>query len=151
MADVDYPNINGRAFEGASVKIKMLGAYFRGLQSLDYDDALEPGYVYELGSVEPITMTRGQYKPGDVALQVIREQADRIRAEAAKKNQAWGLVPIQIHVHYDEANNTPVTDIIYGARVTKVSNKTKAGPEALFEEWVMKPMKLSRNGLYLYK
>lgn len=151
MPQTDYPLINGQAFEGASVKIRMLGAYWRGLQGITYGDALAPNYVYELGSSEPIAMTRGQYAPDDVAIEILRERADAIRAAAAQQKKAWGLVPIQIHVHYDEVGNTPVTDIIYGARVTKVGNDAKAGADALIEKWTMKPLRISRNGLYLHK
>lgn len=151
MADTDYPLINGTAFEGASVKIRLLGEYYRGIQSITYADALEPNYVYELGSAEPIAMTRGQYKPDDIAFEILRERADAIRLAASQQNKAWGLVPVQIHVHYDEPGNTPVTDKIFGARVTKVGNDAKAGADALVEKWTMKPMRLSRNGLYLYK
>jgi hypothetical protein len=149
--DTDYPLINGRAFEGASVKIKMLGQYFRGIQSITYGDALEPNYVYELGSVAPIAMTRGQYKPDDIALEVIRERADAIRAAAASSGTAWGLVPFTITIHYDEPGNSPVTDVIFGSRVTKVANDAKAGPDTLVEKWSLKPMTLKRNGSYLYK
>lgn len=151
MADTDYPLINGRAFEGASVKIKLLKSYFRGIQSITYGDALEPSYVYQLGSAEPIAMTRGQYKPDDIALEILRERADAIRAAAAASGVPWGLFPFSITIHYDEPGNTPVTDVIYGSRVTKVGNDAKAGPEALVEKWALKPMKLKRNNFYLYK
>jgi len=151
MANVDYPLINGVAWEGASVKIKILKSYYRGIQSITYGDALEPNYVYELGSVAPIAMTVGQYKPDDISIEVIRERADAIRAALAASGLPWGRFPFQITVHYDEPGNTPVTDVIFGARVTKVGNDAKAGSEALMEKWTIKPMKLKRNGLYLYQ
>jgi hypothetical protein len=152
MASTDYPLINGRAFEGASVKINILKKYWRGIQSIAYGDALEPNYVYELGSTAPIAMTTGQYKPDDLAIEVLRERADAIRLAIKQAGGGgWGLYPMQIIVHYDESGNTPVTDIITGARVTKAGNDAKAGPDPLIEKWTIKPMSLSRNGLYLYK
>ncbi len=148
----DYPLINGRAYEGASVKIRIVEQYWRGLQAIGYGDALEPNFVYELGSVAPVAMTRGQYKPDDVSLEIIRERADAIReAIKAKGGGGWGLYEMQIHVHYDEVGNVPVTDIIYGTRVIKAGNDAKAGADALIEKWTMRPMKLSRNGHYLYQ
>lgn len=147
----DYPSINGVALEGASVKIRILGKYYRGIQSIAYGDAMEPNHVYELGSSEPIAMTRGQYKPEDVSFEILRERADEIRADAAAQNKAWGLVPVEIHVHYDEEGQAPRTDVIYGARVTKVGNDAKAGADALIEKWTMKPMRISRNGVFLHR
>ena len=152
MSGVDYPLINGRAYEGASVKINILKTYWRGIQSIGYGDALEPNYVYELGSVAPIAMTVGQYKPDDVSLEVLRERADAIRLAIKKAGGGgWGKYPMTITIHYDEVGNVPVTDILIGARVTKASNEAKAGADALIEKWTIKPMSLSRNGLYLYK
>lgn len=149
--DVEYPLINGVAFEGSSVQVKILKSYYRGIQSITYGDALEPGYVYELGSVEPIAMTVGQYKPDDIAIEILRERADAIRLALASNGLPWGRFPFAITVHYDEPGNTPVTDVIYGSRVTKAANDAKAGPDALMEKWTVKPMKLKRNNLYLYK
>lgn len=153
MAQVEYPFINGNAFEGASVKIKLLGKYWRGIQSITYGDALEPNHVYELGSPAPIAMTRGQYKPDDIALEILRERADAIRAAAkqAAGKVGWGMLHFQIVVHYDEPGNTPITDVIIGSRVTKVGNDAKAGADALIEKWTLKPLSLKRNGTYLYK
>src|SRR5580692_3759825 len=138
MADVDYPLINGVAFEGSSVKIRILKSYYRGIQSITYGDALEPNYVYELGSVEPIAMTVGQYKPDDIAVEILRERADAIRAALAANGVPWGMFPFAITIHYDEIGNTPVSDVISGSRVTKVGNEAKAGPEALMEKWTIK-------------
>jgi len=153
LLDVDYPSINGRAFEGASVKMKVAGSYWRGIQDVAYGDALEPNYVYELGSVAPIAMTRGQYKPDDVTITILRERADAIRTAISLQGLGggWGLVPFQIIIHYDEPNNVPITDVLNGSRVIKASNDAKAGADALVEKWTIKPMNLSRNGLYLYK
>jgi hypothetical protein len=153
MSDVDYPLINGRALDGASVKIKLLGSYWRGLQAITYGDALEPNYVYELGSVAPIAMTTGQYKPDDVSLEVLRERADAIR-EAFKQKApklGWGLVPFQIIIHYDDVGTVPVTDVLTGTRVIKAGNDAKAGADALIEKWTIRPLSLRRNGHYLYR
>ena len=147
----DYPLINGVAFEGASVKVKIFKAYYRGIQAITYGDALEPNYVYELGSVAPIAMTVGQYKPDDISVEILRERADAIRAALAANGLPWGMFPFSITVHYDEPGNTPVTDVIYGSRVTKVGNDAKVGADAVVEKWTVKPMKLKRNGLYLYQ
>lgn len=155
-ATTDYPYINGTAFEGASVKIKLFGAYWRGMQGISYGDALEPNYVYELGSVAPIAMTRGQYKPEDISIEIIRERADAIRSAAGAQASklrvgGYGIVPFAIYVHYDEPGNTAVTDVITGARIIKVANDPKVGAEALQEKWTVRSLSLSRNGLFLYK
>lgn len=153
MADLDYPIINGRAMDGAAVKIKLLGSYWRGITSITYGDALEPTHVYDLGGPAPIAMTTGQYKPDDVAIEILRERADAIRAamKAKAPRLGWGMVPFTIIVHYDAPGSRPITDVILGSRVIKAGNDAKAGGDALIEKWTIKPMSLRRNSSYLYK
>jgi hypothetical protein len=149
MAELEYPLINGRAHDGSSVKIRLLGTYWRGFQAITYGDGISPNYVYELGSTVPIAKTRGQYAPEDMALEILRERADAIRAAAAAVNKDLADLDFQILVHMQESTGAVSTDLISGAGITKIGNEAKAGGDALIEKWTVKPMLVKRNGTFL--
>lgn len=156
-----YYTINGTRFQHASLEISLgvpgittsdLVGWNLGLQSVDYDEALEPG---ELRGASPVVLalTTGKYSV-NAKMKVPKQEADFLIQQITNTAGGLGYGQFQWSAtlnYYDPSvnNGSMNTDIWVGARIKKVSDASKVGNEPLMADLDLYLMALSHNGNYM--
>lgn len=154
-----YYAINQTRYQHASLEINFgipgFGQPTLGLQSVDYDETLEPG---ELRGTSPLVLaiTTGKYSvsaklklpkaEGEFLIQqlalVAAQNPDPTTGLVAGYGQwQWGAT-----LNYYDIGQPLNTDQWFGTRVKKATNSSKIGQEALYMDFELYLMALSHNG-----
>jgi hypothetical protein len=156
-----YYAINGVRFQHASLEINFgipgFGLPTLGLQSIDYDDDLEPG---ELRGTSPqvLATTTGKYS-SNAKLKLPKAEAgflvQQLNAVAAQfadpvlGTAGYGQVSWIATLNYYDIGQQMQTDVLRGARIKKMADASKVGNEPLMVDIDLFLLTLSRNGVYM--
>jgi hypothetical protein len=100
-----YPLINGNRFDGSSVTVRINGKKYVGVQEIDYEAMVEPGFVYGVSTAVPIGRTRGQLKTDNASITILREDYADILSDFQALAVGFSEANFQIIVSYSEAPN----------------------------------------------
>jgi hypothetical protein len=157
-----YFTINGVRFQHASLELNFgipgFGLPTLGLQSIDYENSLEPG---ELRGTNPAVLatTTGKYS-AKAKLKLPKSEGNYLvqqisLAAAAAPDPFTGLVSGYGQwqwvgtLNYYDTGNPLQTDILYGARIMKDADASKIGPDPLYMDFDLHLMALNRNGFWM--
>lgn len=117
-------------------------------QSVEYDHGLEGGDVGGTGPAA-ISRTQGIYKCS-AKVKMLRSSANRLRAQLAAINPAYGLVSFNLVVRWDLGTGESAIDHVElrGCRLKKSALSTAAGSsDAIMEDVELHPLRIFENGL----
>jgi hypothetical protein len=129
MAQVNYPIINGFAHEHNTARFLIRGKEYIGVTSIDYDCELMPGEVYGTRA-QMINRTRGKHK-ATASFEMIKADAQALINDLG---DGYGEVRFDIICSFPadpDDDATMITDKIIGARITKPSQNSAEGGEAI--------------------
>lgn len=158
-----YFTINQARYQHASLEIGFgipgFGTPTLGLQSVDYDDSLEPG---ELRGTSPIVLatTTGKYacslklKLPKPETNFLVQQINTVAAANPDPNtglvMGYGQWQWSATLNYYDVGQPLQTDLWYGCRIKKISDSSKAGSaDPLYNEIELFLLALSRNGAFM--
>jgi len=165
MANIQQPGyytVNGVRYQFASLEMNFgiagFGSPVLGLQSVDYDQELEPG---ELRGTSPavLALTTGKYSCS-AKLKLPKAEGTYLEqqlalAGAANPDPLTGIIPgfgqIQwtATLGYYDIGCPFQSDVWYGARIKKDSDSHKVAPDPLYMDFEIYLMALSRNGTFM--
>lgn len=157
-----YYTINGVRFQFASLELNFgipgFGAPVLGLQSVDYEQELEPG---ELRGTSPAVLatTTGKYSCS-AKLKLPKAEGTFLEQQLAavgfqNPDPLTGIIPgygqIQwtATLNYYDIGNPLQSDVWYGARIKKDTDSHKVSPDPLYMDFEIYLMALSRNGVFM--
>ncbi len=141
---IEYPQVNGHRFSHESLEISWNGIALIGVDALDFDDELAPGELYGTAP-QIIGRTRGKGK-ASASISMARLEWERVRRTLGVGGQGFGENASNIRITYFEIATEPLVDQIVGVRVSKVSQGSKPGGEALMVKLDLHPMRIQWNG-----
>jgi hypothetical protein len=157
-----YYTINQVRYQFASLELNFgVPGYTQptlGLQSIDYDDQLEPG---ELRGTSPalLASTTGKYSTtakiklpkaeSNYLVQQLNTFALANPDPATGLVMGYGQVQWTATVNYYDIGNPLQTDQLFGCKIKKMADSGKVGPEPLMVEVDLFLMALSRNGFFM--
>lgn len=158
----NYYSINGVRYQFASLEINFgipgFGSPTLGLQSIDYDDNLEPG---ELRGTSPAVLatTSGKYS-ASAKLKLPKAESgflvQQIQAFATQNPDpftgivaGYGQVQWTATLNYYDIGQQLQTDQLFGAKIKKMADAAKVGNEPLMVDVDLFLMALSRNGQFM--
>ena len=123
-----YPTINGFAHEMNTARITANGKEYVGISSIDYDTELSPGEVRGTRA-QLLARTRGSHKASSSMEMSKRDGQDFLD----NLGDGYGGVVFDVVASYpgDPATSDMITDVVRGARITKVSQSASEGDEAI--------------------
>lgn len=139
-----YPNINGAAFDHSSSRIRLGGVIEKRVDDLTYAHGME-GVNKQFGtSVQPISRTRGQYKPDAVSITLHLEAWNdlRTRLGAGYLEAVWDLI-----AEYKESGAAFVKDTLKGCKITKVEKGSSQGGDHAVVKLTLDCMYVLENGV----
>lgn len=137
MALPQYPFVNGKRFDYSSIIIALNGKQYLGVKEISYDLELKPGELWGT-SAQKIGRTRGQAKPSG-SMSVYREEMSDLIAflqtttGVAQAVLGFMEVSFPIMVLMQEGLQIQ-TDLLVGARISKISNTFSASSDALMSK-----------------
>lgn len=149
----DSVRINGVQISWPSAKIKIDGAPYRGITSVDYADGVEKTYAYGMGRHHaPRGRTLGKYTPELLVITCWTSTAETIRKGLAQKAGGRGIssVSVPIVLQFIEKDDAIITIEALDSTLVKNEASNEEGPDALAEKLSFMPMRLLRNGVALY-
>jgi len=123
---LQYPNINGRAFDFSSIEIVADGQIFTGVSEISYSQTLEPGILRGTSSAK-LARTRGEYN-AEGSLSMYLEEYQLLRAALGAAFMERSFL---ITVAYTAIGATLQSDQLIGCRITAVEDSHSAGSDAL--------------------
>jgi hypothetical protein len=157
-----YYTVNGARFQHASLEINFgipgFGYPTLGLQSIDYDDQLEPGELRGT-SAAILASTTGKYSVS-AKLKLPKAEAgflvQQIAAAAlANPDPLTGLIAgygqyaWTATLNYYDIGQAFQTDVLYGCKIKKLADASKVGNEPLMVDVDLFLLALSRNGVFM--
>lgn len=140
--------INGNRYDFSSVQANFGALSFDGIQSIQYEDSLEPG-IQRANSSKKQGRTRGEHNvEGSITL--IKQDVPPLLLLLAGLGQGgYGEAVWDITVTYSAAlvDPTPTVDVLIGCRITNISDDHSVGSDVLVQELSLDIMDLTRNGL----
>lgn len=150
----DQQRINGNMFSWSSVYFKIDGERFYGIKSITYGDNRERVKGYGMGrSHAPRGRSGGKYNVDPVAVTMEKATTRQLRDELAARapdGTSVGNVQFEIVVQYVEADETPITDTIFGCVWGKTAAKAEEGSDPLYDEIEFDAMGIRWNGKTLF-
>lgn len=156
-----YPLINGIYYDFSSVELSFPGYQGQNpypgvvsLQSLDYDDSLDPG---ELRGAAPqvLARTRGKYRAGG-KMRLPKIEADNILLAVAEAGDLlavsqgyleYGALTITVQ-YFEPSIGELIVDNLVGFRFKKNTDNHKTGQDPLMVDMDFDLMMLVRNGKF---
>jgi len=139
-----FPNINGVAYDHSSCAVRIDGIIEKRVDSLNYGHGVE-GINKQYGtSRQPISRTRGQYRPDEVTLVLHLAAWNELRAR-------WGAGFMEkvfdVISEYKEDGEAFVKDTIKGCKIQHVGKETSQGGEHVTVELTLDCMYVLENGI----
>jgi hypothetical protein len=146
-APTEYPLINGKRYSFCSIEAVFATTSpipIIGLKSLNYSESLEPGEVYGTRP-QLLGYTRGKQKPTADA-EFYRLEFDAFRLTLGAAGIGFGEAVFDIPVMWAELGAPVVTDVIVGARITKVESSNSDGTDASTIKVTFAPLRVNFGG-----
>lgn len=129
------PVINGNRFDFSSIKIKLNGKLYTGIQAIDYAPECIPGMVYGQSTAYPIGRTRGQLKTETASIEILREEfgdlSTDLQAIAGGLFEANFIITVAVGESLSPSSGASQVDTIIGARFSRFNQSAKVGSDPL--------------------
>jgi hypothetical protein len=140
------PFINGREYDHSSCRVRMgiVPLPQDGVKSISYSHGREgEAYVHGTSAV-PLARTRGQYKPGDISLEMYKSQWDQFRTLFGP---AFLDRSFEMTVETQEIPGPGFQmDLLRGCKIKNVEKGTSEGGEAAVVKLTLSCMLVIENG-----
>ncbi|MDO7877378.1 hypothetical protein Q5H93_21735 [Hymenobacter sp. ASUV-10] len=119
------PQINGRAYDWASIKLQLLGQTVAGITAISYGVKQEKVNNYGAG-VNPVSRGYGKREP-NASITLEMKEVERIMAALPPGGSLLDIPPFPIPVAYVNASNQLITHTIMNAEFTENKREIKTG------------------------
>ena len=140
--------INGHRYDHSSIQANFGALSFTAIQSISYNDSLEPG-IQRGQSSKKLGRTRGEYEAAG-SLTLLKEDLPELLTLLAALGQGGYMEAVwDLTVTYSKnlGDPTPAVDKLVGLRITDIADDHSTGSDVLVSELTLNIMELSRNGL----
>ena len=122
--------VNGKVYDWEDITIGLPYGVAIGIESIDYDDAKEAELVYGKGG-KAMGYGRGNYE-ANAKITILRDEFDRLLDYTKEVGKAlYAISPFSITVNYANDGESPRTDVIKGAKLTKQAHKAAQGDKKI--------------------
>ena len=122
MADF-VPNINGRAYDWASLRAQLLGQTIAGITALSYEDMQEKVNNHGAGTM-PVSRGYGKYEAkGSLTLEM--KELERIQAALPPGGRIQDIPPFPVIASFVNPSNQLVTHTLHNCEFTGQKRELK--------------------------
>jgi len=138
--------INGHAYSFSSIELMVGAESYTNLQSISYNDALEPGELRGTSS-KKVARTRGEYT-AEGSFEIYKgDLASLLGILAAQGQGGYAEAVFDISANYNEGVSALTTDALLGCRIVNIEDDHSTGTDALTVTVTLNIMEITRNGL----
>ena len=119
------PNINGRAYDWASLRAQLLGQTIAGITAVSYGLKQEKVNNYGAG-VNPVSRGYGKREP-EASITLEMKEVERIQAALPPGGSLMDIPPFPVVVSFVNASNQLVTHTLHNCEFTQNKREIKTG------------------------
>ena len=124
-----FPNVNGRAYDWASIKLQLLKQTVAGVTAISYSVKQEKVNNYGAG-VNPISRGLGKREP-NASITLEMKEVERIMAALPPGGSLLDIPPFPIVVSYVNPSNALITHTLHHCEFTENKREIKTGDTSI--------------------